>query len=322
MVVCIHTHPFSGSNAVLEYIFSQIVPRIAVPFFFAVSGYFYISNIISGRDNTKAYLKRTIKTYSFWSIIYFFLKALLFFKNTYSGAISFIEFVVTYIIDFIFYGSWYHFWFFPALIISVILTYVLYKRVGLKWLFVISILLYTLGCIGCSYYTLGIRIPFLNILFKSNYFTAIRRVFLMGFPFFTAGGMVKCLYDRFYYNKTKKWQAVCFSVILWLAEIFLVIGLKLQQNIFITFGLFVLVIETLLFLLTHPMSDCAGMGNIARKLANFTYYSHPFVIKVLSAVLGIQSKGNLITLSVILITFVTAICLARLNNKFFNVFLK
>lgn len=40
MVIAIHTAPFSDINEQLGYAFSQIIPRIAVPFFFAVSGYF------------------------------------------------------------------------------------------------------------------------------------------------------------------------------------------------------------------------------------------------------------------------------------------
>ena len=144
----------------------------------------------------------------------------------------------------------------------------------------------------------------------------------MGFPFFTAGGMVKCIYDRFYYNKKAGLCTVCLSVILWLTEIFLVVILELQQNIIVTFGLFGLVIETLLFLLTHPMSNYTFIGNIARKLANFTYYSHPLVITGLCAVLDLSSNGNLTTLLVVLVTFVIAISLGKFNNKVSNIFLK
>lgn len=43
MVVAIHTNPFTDVDAELGYIFTQIVPRIGVPFFFAVAGYFYIA---------------------------------------------------------------------------------------------------------------------------------------------------------------------------------------------------------------------------------------------------------------------------------------
>ena len=49
MVIAIHTNPFLDASKKLGYIFSQIVPRIGVPFFFAVAGYFYIQKQSAGR---------------------------------------------------------------------------------------------------------------------------------------------------------------------------------------------------------------------------------------------------------------------------------
>ena len=41
LVIIIHTRPFEDQNELLGYIVVQILPRIAVPFFFCVSGYYY-----------------------------------------------------------------------------------------------------------------------------------------------------------------------------------------------------------------------------------------------------------------------------------------
>ena len=41
MVIMIHVSPFIEINESIGFFFSTIFPRIAVPFFFAVSGYFY-----------------------------------------------------------------------------------------------------------------------------------------------------------------------------------------------------------------------------------------------------------------------------------------
>ena len=40
MVVAIHVHPFEEINSDIGYVFTQGVPRIAVSFFFVISGYF------------------------------------------------------------------------------------------------------------------------------------------------------------------------------------------------------------------------------------------------------------------------------------------
>ena len=48
MVVAIHSSPFTDINKDLGYIFTEIVPQIAVPFFFITSGYFYIKGLEKG----------------------------------------------------------------------------------------------------------------------------------------------------------------------------------------------------------------------------------------------------------------------------------
>ena len=45
MVVGIHTQPLSEFSYEAGYIFSNIVPRIAVPFFFTAAGYFYVKKL-------------------------------------------------------------------------------------------------------------------------------------------------------------------------------------------------------------------------------------------------------------------------------------
>ena len=40
MVMAIHTAPLESVNSELDYIFGIIIPRVAVPFFFMVSGQF------------------------------------------------------------------------------------------------------------------------------------------------------------------------------------------------------------------------------------------------------------------------------------------
>ncbi|WP_420319517.1 acyltransferase family protein [Faecalicatena contorta] len=73
MIIAIHTAPFSDINEQLGYVFSQIIPRIAVPFFFAVAGYFYMSKLENGNNYFADYLKRLLGTYFIWSLFYYTL---------------------------------------------------------------------------------------------------------------------------------------------------------------------------------------------------------------------------------------------------------
>lgn len=122
MVVAIHAHPFCELGVNADFFFSTLLPRIAVPFFFAASGYFYIKKLESGTERCfSRYLKRIVTTYALWSVIYFIFT---FCKGGYSALKWF---AVSSVYNFFVKGSYYHFWFFPALIISVCLITVFYK---------------------------------------------------------------------------------------------------------------------------------------------------------------------------------------------------
>ena len=185
MIIAIHTTPFSDINEQMGYVFSQIVPRIAVPFFFAVSGYFYMSKLENGNNCFFKYLRRLLGTYFIWSFFYYIIDYM-----TWGRSENFIYFIKQCIYRFVITGSHYHFWFFPALIFSICISTLLFKIKCKNILIPLSIGLYMVGCLGCSYYGIGIKIPVIQDLINSSYFEIVRRVMLMGFPFFICGYLV------------------------------------------------------------------------------------------------------------------------------------
>ena len=73
LVVCIHTFPFIDINEMLNTYFIQTICRLAVPFFFMISGYFLfrkIHNEEEDKDVLKKYLFRLLKIYLIWTVIY------------------------------------------------------------------------------------------------------------------------------------------------------------------------------------------------------------------------------------------------------------
>lgn len=289
MVVAIHTQPFSEIDEKLGYVFTEIVPRIAVPFFFAVAGYFYILGLRRKKDILLPYLKRILKCYAIWSIPYFVVD---FFQW---GHLNLKGFVVNCIYSFTTVGSHYHFWFFPALIFSVCVTTAMYKTGIQKCLIPMGIALYTVGCFGCSYRSWGMCIPGLSVLYSSQHFTFIRRMLLMAFPFFTSGALVyelEKVCKKYNISKSILLCCVAGTVVCWLGEIIAVIHYQLQENIVITFGLYLLTVMVLVFLLQHPMPQARLLSNLCHFLADFTYYIHPLVISVLTYIsnaLGVKS---------------------------------
>ena len=75
LVIGVHTFPFSDISSELNLIFIASICRIAVPFFFVASSFFFFQK---DRKIT-SYLKRIALLYLIWTIIYspFIIKALL-----------------------------------------------------------------------------------------------------------------------------------------------------------------------------------------------------------------------------------------------------
>ena len=274
LVVVIHTIPFGDISKEMGYIFSQIISRIAVPFFFSVSGYYYIGKLEKKTNYFIRYLKRILVTYTIWSCLYFMIDFIRW------GHKEIIVFIKTCIINFFIRGSYYHFWFFVALIISVVLTTFLFKIKCKKVIIPLTVGLYILGCFGCSYYRIGVKIPIVKEIILFSEFEWIRRVLFMGFPFFISGYVIYKIKNKFLSKISNKKLIVMegLIVLIWIAEICIVLRLKLKANLFITFALYPLIIITMLLLIKNPCSNLKDLGNQSKILANLTYYIHPFLL--------------------------------------------
>lgn len=162
LVVIIHTEPFyTGEFQALGIFLKHILARIAVPFFFAVSGYFFFSKAFTGKASLSSIWK-LIKVYAFWSIPYLLI-------NTWirSGdGVAIKDIFAKLCFEFFISGSYYHFWFFPALIYATLISYVIYKLLGFRALTVISIFLYILGYLGTTYVQFFTKVPVLSVVFN------------------------------------------------------------------------------------------------------------------------------------------------------------
>ena len=67
MVVAIHTYPLSSINGTLDYCFTRIICRIAVPIFLMITGYYVLNKDI---DYLKKYTIKILKIYLISILIY------------------------------------------------------------------------------------------------------------------------------------------------------------------------------------------------------------------------------------------------------------
>ncbi len=315
LVVSIHTVPLVEVNHNISYIITYIIPRIAVPFFFCVSGYYYVKKL-KNSDDVKNILINTLKkllvVYIIWSIIYFAKDFIIILKNN----DSIYNFIIKCIKNFFIYGSYIQLWYFPALMYSLIIITIFIKRNHVKILFIISIILYIIGCLGCSWYVIGNYIPLINKLINGQQFIVIRRIFLTGLPFTVLGYFINSTEQKF--NIKNRRNLLILSILLFIIENTLVIHLNLQKNVVISLSLYVFLYFIMINLLTNPMNYNEKISNFAyysRGIANFTYYVHPLFIGILD---NFNLSNTIIFITTIFLTIIIGIIIVKINNKNLN----
>lgn len=320
-VISAHTAPLSEYGYNWWYFTVQIIPRIGVPFFFCTMGYYYIGALMSGQCKFYQTMKRLLITYGLWSIIYYIPDV----KNVLNGNASLGGFLINCLRQFVIYGSREHFWFFPAVFFSIVVVTIFGKIRKLHWLARISVVAYTLGLLGCSYYGIGNQIPGITILINLPQYDLIRRIVLMGFPFFMMGYFLqKADFSKVSNKVAFIWEGI--FLIGFLAEILLVNKLQVQKNVIITVVLYLLLFNTLVILLKNPCKNYRRVAVVTRDLSNFMYYSHPLFMLWINAifmrVLERNASGTELFLLTVLFTGSIGLILHRVDNKYLNLLYK
>ena len=156
MVVCIHTSPLLSYTEAGDYLLTRVLARIAVPFFIMVSGYFLEQRSWRG---LRAFWKKLALMYAACALLYLPL-------NIYAGQLD-----GGWLRRFVFDGSFYHLWYFPALLLGLPVARAL-RRAGWRAGMAAALLLYLIGLGGDSYYGLTKNVPGLAGMYE-----AIFRVF-------------------------------------------------------------------------------------------------------------------------------------------------
>lgn len=157
LVVAIHVSPLQSINETADFVFTRIIARIAVPFFFMVSGYYVLSNCKSHKGKVLRFLKKT-------GILYLAATLLYVPVNIYAGAYENISFGQV-CRDLLFDGTFYHLWYLPGVMLGMVLCLFLVRTLGEKGAFIISVILYVLGLLGDSYYGLTKMLPLLKKIY-------------------------------------------------------------------------------------------------------------------------------------------------------------
>lgn len=143
LVVAVHVNPLKDLSDTANFVVINIFGRLAVPFFFVCAG-FFIANKLKQRGDTylKDYMISLMKTYIIWSIIYLPFGIMWVSQNV---DIPIFLYPVALVFAFFNVGTFYHLWYVPALVFSILVTYFYTRKFSLKSLFIWSLILYTIG---------------------------------------------------------------------------------------------------------------------------------------------------------------------------------
>ncbi|MCM1536405.1 MAG: serine racemase VanT catalytic subunit [Clostridium sp.] len=166
LVVAIHTSPFASFSATADFVLTRVLARIAVPFFFMVTGFFLLPPYLFGHTKDyrrlSAFLKKTLILYLAAVLLYLPV-------NLYAG-----HFRDTTLWDklrmLLFDGTFYHLWYLPAVILGALLVCLPARRLPFKAVMFLCLILYFLGLLGDSYYGIIAAVPGMKSIYEAIFF--------------------------------------------------------------------------------------------------------------------------------------------------------
>lgn len=324
LVVAIHTSPFESYSRILNQGLG-ILTRLPVPFFFTTSSYLFFSKIeidnIGNKYNNnklKNYLKRIVKLYILWSIIYFPFNLYEMIKN--DNIIS--TNMIIYIRNFIFVGSFDTLWYLPALVMSITITYFLLKYVSLGKVIGVSIILYIIGLLGSTYYGVISDVEVIVNIFKyyNKFFITTRNGLFYGTIFVSIGAYIAKYKSNLSINPKLCLIGLITSIILLAIESFIVIKLNINRETIMWIGMIPSTVFLVLLCINLKIKN-SRYFKACRKLSTLIYTSHGLFIIIMPFFLGEFYDNSLIrfisvlTSSIIFSYFVIYISKIKVFNK-------
>lgn len=329
LIIILHLRPFLNYYNQLDLAFNNIVTRICVPIFFMITGYFVSKKEKNNINYIKEYIKKMIPLYLTWSIIYLIIiivVAIVFLPsiiNSYLIQINIplplillllvILIPLTIIVALFYTGTYYHLWYFPAVILSLLVLLKWKKKFNPKILLYISFFLLLFGATETYYGMLPLNIKEL-ISFYYNIFFTTRNFLFFGLFYVVLGyvmGNRKELYSKYCFEKL----AISFLMLIFEALILQNTD-RLDSNILLS----CVPLTYYLFICSVYITEEKKNEKWKKDLRNFSkyyYLIHPFVILVLSltGIITKNTKPYIQILVVIIITHIISQIIIKVKQK-------
>lgn len=310
LIIAIHTYPLLSVNENLDFIFTHVFCRIGVPFFLMVTGFFVLPKALENRENLIKYTVKIVKIYAICILLYLPI-------NIYAGKFNGIG-ILRLLRELLITGTFYHLWYFPALILGIWITYFLVKHLKITIALSICILLYIIGLLGDSYYGLvedvDVFRSFYNTIFNIFKYT---RNGLFYVPIFLILGY-KMKYLKL--NLTKNINIVLsfMSLILMICEGTILYHFSLRK----WDSMYIMLIPTMIFIFNFIMQYNNENNKKLRNVSTTIYIMHPIFIIVVRGIAKVIKLEQIMInnsivhyLLVVIITVLFSIAFEKIKEK-------
>lgn len=158
LVIAIHTSPLESVSAEGDFFLTRVLARMAVPFFLMVTGQFVLGPVMRGEADAYPkvlrFAKKTALLYAMTSLAYLPL-------GIYAGYYENLD-VFAALRLLVWDGTFYHLWYFPAVLLGMLLVCALLQCFSGRICLGIAAALYGLGLLGDSYWGLTQQVAWLQ----------------------------------------------------------------------------------------------------------------------------------------------------------------
>ncbi len=271
MVIAIHVAPFSSWNETLDFLVTYCLARVAVPFFFMVTGYFVLAPYLSSNFRKKNALRRFFvkNTTLYLGVSLLYLPVIL-----YSGKLP--KNILVFLKQVFFDGTFYHLWYFPAVLMGCFLL-ILLCRVSVSFAAGFSIAAYVFGLLGDSYYGAVKDVPVISSVLDAVFqISKHTRNGIFFAPVFLLLGALIAVY-RIRIPKPACRLGLCISLALLLIEGYVTYSLNLQKHN----SMYLFLLPSLFFLFELLLTIKGHAPAWIRNSSMLLYVIHPAIIVIL-----------------------------------------
>lgn len=317
LIIILHLRPFFQNHQFLDIIFNNMLSRVCVPIYFMITGYFVAVKEKEEMQYIKQYIRKMISLYLLWSLLYlplFYqcgqtvfdqLIARLAFENFLILKIMFLPGML--FVGLIYSGTYYHLWYFPAVIMALWIVDKWKKRWSIYGLFFISFILLIVGASETYYGVLPTDFQVWANYYFRLFFTT-RNFLFFGLFYITLGYIIA---QRKALNLKMCVLKLILSILLLACETaFLYNSHRLDSNILLS--CVPLCYYMFICLICFKNSACIQFPFAL--LSKYYYLVHPMVIVFVQAVFtGIEQIPFVNVLCVIMLTHCVSLLIMKLK---------